>query len=213
MGNSRPTTRARLIPASTLLPLLGFRFALELLQGEGPEAVEELLELLEALWAGAVEAPRPLTPLAHETGLLEYAQVLRDRGAGHVETRCDCAGGELALTDQLEDRAPAGFRKRLDGRLHAAQILRLSLRKCKLTGQQSCQGGAAHRIGRSAPVARAGEQDPCHVAVRIHKRCTRIAELHPRSQLKRCAPVRTPVRTALRRPDPAADRGAQGGRP
>ena len=99
------------------------------------------------------------------------------------------------------------------GRLHAEQMLRLCLRKCKLTRQQCRQGGAAHGVGRSAPVARAREQDPCHIAIRIDKRCTRVAELHPRSQLKRCAPVWTPVRTAHRRPDPAADRGAQGGRP
>src|SRR3954463_10475535 len=92
---------AWLVLASTLLPFLGFRLALELGEAERPEALQELLELPEALRTGAVEAPRPLTPLAHETGLLEYAQVLRDRRSRDVETRRDLTSGQLAIADQL----------------------------------------------------------------------------------------------------------------
>src|SRR3954447_16043446 len=69
-----------LVPASTLLPFLGLRLALELGEAERPETLEELLELRQAFRASAVEPLRPLTPLAHEAGLLEYAQVLGDRG-------------------------------------------------------------------------------------------------------------------------------------
>src|SRR3954447_23841840 len=56
---SRSTTRARLVPASTLLPFLGFRLALELGQAEGPEPFEDLLELLQPFRTRAVEPPRP----------------------------------------------------------------------------------------------------------------------------------------------------------
>src|SRR4051794_28510185 len=67
---SRSTFSVWLVPASTLLPFLGFSLALQLGEAECPEALEELLELLESLRTGAVEAPCPLAPLAHETGLL-----------------------------------------------------------------------------------------------------------------------------------------------
>src|SRR3954463_11079863 len=80
MWTSRSMTSEELVLASTLLPFLGFGLALQLRQAERPEALEELLEVLQSFRTGAVEAPRALTPLAHETGLLEYAQVLGDRG-------------------------------------------------------------------------------------------------------------------------------------
>src|SRR3954447_480662 len=112
------STTIELVLASTLLPFLCFRLALQLRQAERPEALEELLELLQALRPGAVEAPRSLAPLAHETGLLQYAQVLRDRGARHLEARCDLAGRQLVLADQLEDLAPPRLSQSLDGRLH-----------------------------------------------------------------------------------------------
>src|SRR3954452_13885754 len=106
------------VPASTILPFLGFRLALELGEAERPEALQELLELPEAFRTGAVEAPRPLTPLAHETGLLEYAQVLRDRRPRHVEARRDLAGGQLAAADEIEDLAPPRLCQCLDHGLH-----------------------------------------------------------------------------------------------
>src|SRR3954454_7550689 len=65
-----------LVVASTLLPFLGLGLALELLKGEAPETLEELFQLLQPLRTRTVEPPRPLAPLRHETGLLEYAQVL-----------------------------------------------------------------------------------------------------------------------------------------
>src|SRR3954454_8161608 len=112
------STTIELVLASTLLPFLCFRLTLQLRQAERPEALEELLELLQALRPGAVEAPRSLAPLTHETGLLEYAQVLRNRRARHFEARCDRARRQLALTDQLENLPPPRLSERLDGRLH-----------------------------------------------------------------------------------------------
>src|SRR3954454_17218267 len=115
-------SRVLSVPASTLLPFLGFRLALELGEAERPEALQELLELPEAFRTGAVEAPRPLTPLAHETGLLEYAQVLRDRRSRDVETRRDLTSGQLTIADQLEDLPSPRLRERLDGRLHEPDL-------------------------------------------------------------------------------------------
>src|SRR3954462_4495266 len=76
MRISRSITCVWLVPASTLPPLLCLRCALELFEAECPEALEELAQLFESLGADPVEAPGPLAPFGHETGLLEYAQVL-----------------------------------------------------------------------------------------------------------------------------------------
>jgi len=82
-----------------------------LLQAECPEALEEFLEVLQPFRARAVEPPRPLTSLSHETGLLEYAQVLRDGRPGDVEARRDLAGRELATGEQPQDLSPLWLRE------------------------------------------------------------------------------------------------------
>src|SRR5436190_510364 len=105
MRIARSIARVWLIPASTLPPLLCLCCLLELLEAECPEALQELAELFEPFGAGPVEAPGPFAAFGHETGLLEYAEVLRDRGAGDIESRCDLARGQLALADELEDLA------------------------------------------------------------------------------------------------------------
>jgi hypothetical protein len=99
--------------------LFGFRLSLELLQAECPEALEELAQLFQSLGAGAVEAPGSFPTLGHEAGLLQYAQVLRDRRAADVEALCDLARRQLVVADELEDLAAAGFRECLNRRLHA----------------------------------------------------------------------------------------------
>src|SRR5690242_17760312 len=134
MWSSRSMTSEELVLASTLLPFLRLRLALELRKAERPEALEELLELLQTFRTGAVKALRALTPLAHETGLLEYTQVLGDRGPGHVEAGGDLACRQLAFADQLEDLPPPRFGQRLDGRLHGVTVTGC-LRKYKLTSQ------------------------------------------------------------------------------
>src|SRR3954452_22851195 len=57
MRTSRSMACVCSVPASTFPPLLGFRLALELLQAECPETLEELPQLFQSLGAGAVEAP------------------------------------------------------------------------------------------------------------------------------------------------------------
>src|ERR1044072_3380380 len=61
---SRSAISSCLIPASTLLPFLGLGFALELVQMECPEALEELFQFLEALRPCAVKALGPFTSLS-----------------------------------------------------------------------------------------------------------------------------------------------------
>src|SRR5690242_13987046 len=122
MRTSRSITSERLVPVPTLLPFLGFGLALELGQAEAPETLQEFPQLFQPLRARAVETPRPLAPLAHKTGLLENAQMLRDRRARHLEPRGDLAGGQFAVAEQLEDLASPRLCQRLDGRLHAKHI-------------------------------------------------------------------------------------------
>lgn len=50
----------------------------------GPEAVEEVPQLGHLVVIGSVEPSGALTPLLHQTGLLEDAEVLGDRRPGHV---------------------------------------------------------------------------------------------------------------------------------
>src|SRR3954453_22305865 len=100
---SRSTMSSWLIPASTLLPFLGLGLTLELLQAEAPETLYEFLELFQPLGTSSVEPPRPFAPLGHETGLLEYAQVLRNRRPGHVKAGSDLTGRELTFTHEFED--------------------------------------------------------------------------------------------------------------
>src|SRR4051812_18369203 len=116
---SRSTTSAWLVvPASTLLPFFGLRLVLELLQAESPEPLEDLFQFLHPFGTRAVEALGPFPPLAHETGLLEYAQVLGDRRPGHVEAGGDVASAALVIPDQREDLAPPRLRQCLDCGLH-----------------------------------------------------------------------------------------------
>src|SRR5215212_8973398 len=63
---SRSIAWVWLVPASTFSPLLFLGFLLELVEAERPEALEELAQLREPLWACAVEAPGPFAALGHE---------------------------------------------------------------------------------------------------------------------------------------------------
>src|SRR6188474_2822194 len=116
---------------SMLLPLLSLGFLLERLQPVAPELLEELLELGEALWPRAVEATCPVSPLVHESGLLQDGQMLGDGRTGHVEVRCDLARRKLGIPDEAEDPPPVGLRDRLQCRLHG-EYLSKHLRKYQL---------------------------------------------------------------------------------
>src|SRR5262245_4502362 len=70
------STRVLSVVASTLRPLLSFRFSLECLEAVAPELLEEGTQLRQALGSRAVEPLRPVSSLAHEPRLLQDVQVL-----------------------------------------------------------------------------------------------------------------------------------------
>ena len=72
----------------------------------------------EALRACPVQAPRAVASLLHESRLLQYAQVLRDRRPGHVEMRCDLTRGELLVAHERQDLAPVRRGDCLEGGFH-----------------------------------------------------------------------------------------------
>jgi hypothetical protein len=88
-------------------PFLFLRRVLEALEASSPEGIEERSQLAEPLRACDVEAARPLAALAQQAGALQDRQVLGDRGPRHVEVGGDLTGGELAVTDESKDLAPA----------------------------------------------------------------------------------------------------------
>ena len=83
-----------------------------------------------------------LDHLDEQAGTLEHREVLRDRGAAHVEARRDLAGRELALGDEREDGATA--------RLGDGAERLVQRRVAAHDGSPACSGGgtvAGARIG------------------------------------------------------------------
>src|SRR6185312_15838961 len=103
IASSRSTTVVVSVTASTLLPLLSFGFPFECFEAVVPELVEERLERREPLRAHAVETPRSVPTLGHESRLLQERQVLRDRRPRDVEPRRDLAGRQLGVANEGED--------------------------------------------------------------------------------------------------------------
>src|SRR3989440_1518878 len=106
------------VVASILLPLLSFCLDLERVEALVPELLQERLQLREPLGPRPVEAPGAVAALAHEAGLLQDVQVLRDRRPRHVEMPRDLTRGELTVADEREDLAPARRGDRSECGLH-----------------------------------------------------------------------------------------------
>jgi hypothetical protein len=90
-------------------PLLFFLLGddLERTEALGPEDLEVGPELGDGLRPRAIEALRAVSPLGDESGLLEDAEVLGDRGPSHVEAARDLADRELLARDEPQDLAAA----------------------------------------------------------------------------------------------------------
>src|SRR5215831_15901762 len=75
-------------------------------RGEGlvPERVEVVAELAHAVGIDPVEPPRAVSTLRDEPGLLQDAQVLRDRGPADRQLVGDLADRAGARAELLEDR-------------------------------------------------------------------------------------------------------------
>src|SRR6185295_16529449 len=73
-----------------------------------PEFVEEVAHRRESLYTDRVHAARPLRAMFHEPGVLEHAQVARDRGATDMEPRRELADRERGGPQGGEDVAADG---------------------------------------------------------------------------------------------------------
>ena len=114
-----PSLRAGLAPAL----LLGLGLLLELRQRVVPHLVEPLAQRLQAQAARGVEAAPALAPGAHEPGLLEHPEVLRDGAERHVAERpVDLPRRSLAAPQQPQDLPPPRRRQGLQQLVHRSII-------------------------------------------------------------------------------------------
>src|SRR2546426_7892811 len=109
-------TRSMTFVSTAMLgpPLLLFllRGGLQRPKAVVPERFEVRAELGDGLRARAVQALRATPAFGHEAGLLQDAQVLRDRRPCHVEAARDLPDRELGRGDQSENLPPPRFPKR-----------------------------------------------------------------------------------------------------
>jgi hypothetical protein len=84
----------------------------------GPESIEELTQVGEALGARAVEAARSIAALAEQTGGAQHRDVLGDRGACHLEAGGNLTGAQLSVAHEGEDLAAAGLGNRAGDFVH-----------------------------------------------------------------------------------------------
>src|SRR5215467_6098247 len=66
-------------------PMVRLGRRLEAREPFAPEVVEEGAQLGEPLRTDSIQAPRAIPTLGEEARVLQHAEMLRDRGAGHVE--------------------------------------------------------------------------------------------------------------------------------
>src|SRR5690348_1454265 len=107
---------------STMLPLLSFGLPLERGEAIAPELLQECLQLRQPLGSRAVQPPHAVAPLVHQTGLLEHAEVLRDRRPADVEVCGDLARRQLLVPDEAEDLPPVRLGDGLQRRVHRIVI-------------------------------------------------------------------------------------------
>ncbi len=99
--------------------MIGFGGRLQAREALTPEVVEELAQLGETLRADAVQPPGAVASFVEQPGVLEHPEVLRDRGAGHVEMRCDRARAQLVVADKAQDVTASGLGQGPCGGFHA----------------------------------------------------------------------------------------------
>jgi hypothetical protein len=101
-------------------PLLVFGLGLQRLQPAVPELLQERPDLGEPLGTGAIEPTGALAALADEPRVAQHAQVLGDRGPGHVgEVGGDGARRQLLVADEAQDGASPRFDDGFEGSLHS----------------------------------------------------------------------------------------------
>jgi hypothetical protein len=89
--------------------LLALGGVLQRTQALGPEDLERGPELSDGFRSRAVQALRAIPPQGDEAGVLQDAEVLRDRRPRDVEAARDVADRELLARDQAKDLAASRF--------------------------------------------------------------------------------------------------------
>src|SRR5256714_2404860 len=153
--------------------LLGLGGLLEALEAGRKHVGQEGVQVGEALGPHAVQASRPLAPLADQARLLEHLEVLGDRGLGHVEARRDVAGAALAAGEQAQDLAARGLGDRLED-LHQHN-LSTRLYKC------GRGGGTSSGTASGSPRWRRRPPGPTIAAWRRHSAASASSRLSARA--------------------------------
>lgn len=81
----------------------------------GPEPVQIAPQHVEPSSVDGVNSARPLGTVGDEAGLLQDAEVLRDRGTADGQLPCELANGARVLDQALKDGAPRRVTKGVPG--------------------------------------------------------------------------------------------------
>src|SRR5262245_37219895 len=87
---------------------------LEPVERVGPEPLDPVTKLHQALRLDAVQSSGPFLPLAHEARSFQYTEMLRDGRPADRQPLGKLADGVRPLSQELEDRSPRRIRQRLE---------------------------------------------------------------------------------------------------
>src|SRR4051794_10772669 len=126
-------SRTRSVIGGSFVVLGGLGYIAQAFETGGPVVVEEVAKLLHLILAGPVQTPGAIAPLAHQSGLLQHAEVLRDGRASDVSKVVrDLRRRQLTHPHQTHDLPASGLRQCLEGCIHTLSVS-VFLRKCQLT--------------------------------------------------------------------------------
>ena len=98
--------------------------ALERGQGLVPEVVEVLAQRFEGIGIEGVDAARPVGPIHDQPGVLQHAEVLRDRRPADGEITRQLADGSRPVDQAREDPAAGRIAERVELRVMVSVHLR-----------------------------------------------------------------------------------------
>jgi hypothetical protein len=98
-------------PFATLVSLLTFGLALELLQSTRPERLQMPDHLIDGFLVRLVNARSSLPTFLEQPRLPENRQVLGDSRSSRVEMSGDVTGSQPAQGDEFDDAATGGVRQ------------------------------------------------------------------------------------------------------
>src|SRR5580658_4172598 len=101
---------------------------LQAAQSCGPEHLEVVTQLGQALGPGPVDDPRGVATALEQAGLDEHPKMLGDGGTAELEVRGDLPRGELVVGHEPQDLAPVRLGDGSEGGVHTLNVS-ISLRK------------------------------------------------------------------------------------